>query len=214
MLINSNSKEKLHRNKLVCVEARFFFVSVCNCLTSFNKRAHYDAYPKCHGLTCIKRHPLITEGDHEIEVLQRALKILRQPIIDLLMYKNLLKKILTSISGDHCNMDQNFYLKDYFLNYYFRGSALSDRLIQYRLMQVRLYIYTCQPVLRKPTERTEFLIGAVKLQLSITSQMCHLDSFLLRENAKYGFVHGEVVSFDSAFEKILEIFRDLVCLAY
>ena len=61
---------------------------------------------------------------------------------------------------------------------------------------------------------TEFLIGAVKLQLSITSQMCHLDSFLLRENAKYGFVHGEVVSFDSAFEKILEIFQDLVCLAY
>ena len=110
-------------------------------------------------------------------------------------------------------MDYNFYLRDYFLHYYFRGSALSDRLIQYRLMQVRLYIYTCQPVLRKPTERTEFLIGAVKLQLSITNQMCHLDSFLLRENAKYGFVHGEVVSFDSAFEKILEIFRDLVCLA-
>ena len=47
----------------------FHFVSVCNCLTSFNKRAHYDAYHKCHGLTCIKCHPLITEGDHEIEVL-------------------------------------------------------------------------------------------------------------------------------------------------
>ena len=68
MLINSNSKEKLHRNILFASRHGFHFVSVCNCLTSFNKRAHYDAYPKCHGLTCIKRHPLITEGDHEIEV--------------------------------------------------------------------------------------------------------------------------------------------------
>ena len=34
--------------------------------------------------------------------------------------------------------------------------------------------------------RKEFLIGAVKLQLSITSQICHLDILLLRGNAKDG----------------------------
>ena len=34
--------------------------------------------------------------------------------------------------------------------------------------------------------RKEFLIGAVKLQLSVTNQMCHLNMLLLRENAKDG----------------------------
>ena len=37
---------------------------------------------------------------------------------------------------------------------------------------------------------------------------------LAGKNAKDAFVHGEVVSFDSAFEKILKIFQDLICLAY
>ena len=35
-------------------------------------------------------------------------------------------------------------------------------------------------------ERTEFLIRAATLQLSITSQMRHLDILLLRENEKDG----------------------------
>ena len=34
--------------------------------------------------------------------------------------------------------------------------------------------------------RKEFLISAVKLQLSIASQMCPLDSLLLRQNAEDG----------------------------
>ena len=34
--------------------------------------------------------------------------------------------------------------------------------------------------------RTEFQIDAVKLQLSIINQMCHLDILLLRKNTKDG----------------------------
>ena len=34
--------------------------------------------------------------------------------------------------------------------------------------------------------RTEFLMAAVKLQLSIKTQMCHLDILLLRKKAKDG----------------------------
>ena len=42
---------------------------------------------------------------------------------------------------------------------------------------------------------TEFLAGVVKLQVSITSQMCHLDRILLWEDAKDGnSVNDEVVT--------------------
>lgn len=59
--------------------------------------------------------------------------------------------------------------------------------------------------------RIEFLLGAVKLYLSITSQLCHLNiKLLLRENAKDGkFCNDEVVGFDSAFEGV---FQNLISL--
>ena len=68
MLINSNSKKKGSPKYTYLRKSSIFFVGVCNCLTSFNKRAHYGAHTKCYSPTWIKRHPLGIEGD-EIEVL-------------------------------------------------------------------------------------------------------------------------------------------------
>ena len=50
--------------------------------------------------------------------------------------------------------------------------------------------------------RKEFLISAVKLRLSIASQMCPLDSLLLRQNAEDGKLIK--TSFDSTFEEALK----------
>ena len=53
--------------------------------------------------------------------------------------------------------------------------------------------------------RTEFLIGAVRLQLSITSQMCHLNVILTFRWRKRKMANSdcELVSFYSTFEETL-----------
>ena len=47
-------------------------------------------------------------------------------------------------------------------------------------------------------------MDAVKLQLSIINQMCHLDILLLRKNTKDGnSVDDEIVSFNSALKEVV-----------
>ena len=53
--------------------------------------------------------------------------------------------------------------------------------------------------------RREFLIGVVNLQLSVTSQMCHLNMLLMRKMRKMAStVNCKVLSSDSAFEEALK----------
>ena len=70
-------------------------------------------------------------------------------------------------------------------NLYQRGGRRSR--IRRGLGEWKLRLPEVIVVLRNSVpRRKEFLIGAVKLQLSITSQICHLDILLLRGNAKDG----------------------------